>query len=109
MIKKVWNVIVSGIKSIFCRDTISKVWKILFGSGKSAIGSLLSDTALMDSAFKFSYALATGSDTVDRRATFDAKLKEWAKSNGYEIGTSALNAIREVAYAAVKAQAEQNS
>ena len=107
MIKKVWNVIVSGIKSIFCRDTISKVWKILFGSGKSAIGSLLS--ALMDAAFKFSYALATGSDTVDRRATFDAKLKEWAKSNGYEIGTSALNAIREVAYAAVKAQAEQNS
>lgn len=109
MITKVFKAIANGIKAIFCRQTISKVWTILFGSGKSAIGSLLSDTELMDAAFKFSWALATGSDTVDRRATFDAQLKSWAEENGYEIGTAALNAIREVAYSAVKAQQEQNS
>ena len=106
--KKLLDKITSFFKAIFGIETISKVWTILFGSAKTAIGSLLADQRLMDAAFAFSWALATGSDeSVDRKASFDAQLREWARSNGYEIGTAALNAIREVAYSAVRAQLEQ--
>ena len=104
--KKLWSLITSAIRAIFCHETISKVWQILFGAGKSSISSLLADPGLMDAAFDFSLSLALGADTVDKRATFDAQFSEWAKDRGYAIGTAALNAIRETAYAAVQAQLE---
>lgn len=108
--KKLWNTIVNGIKRLFSRETVSKVWTILFSAGKSAIGSLLSDPEVMDAAFEFSKALVQRDGTAElKRQAFDQEMTDWAKSSGREIGTAALNAIRETAYAAVKAEQEQQA
>lgn len=105
--KNLWNKICSWFAAIFCRDTVAKVWEIIFGKVKTSIGELLSDPALMNRAYELSKSLVTRDGTAgDKAAEFNAELKEWAKAEGYEIGTAALNAIRETAYAAVKAECE---
>lgn len=107
--KKIWNAIVAGFKAIFCHETISKVWEILFATSKTKIGELLSDTELMNQAFEVSKALLTSDKTADeKRRAFDAELKMWARGAGRDVGTAALNAIRETAYAAVCAELEQS-
>ena len=108
--KALWNAIVTGIKRLFRHETISKVWTILFSSGRSVIGSLLADPSVMDAAFEFSAALVTRDLTSDqKRDDFNRAMLTWAKSSGLEIGTAALNAIRETAYAAVVANTEQTT
>ena len=77
------------------------------GGVKTSIGDLLSDPALMNQAFELSKSLVTRDGTADEKAeAFNAHLKAWATAEGYEIGTAALNVIRETAYAAVKAESE---
>ena len=105
--KKLWNKICSCFAAIFCRETVAKVWEIIFGKVKTSIGELLSDPALMNQAFELSKSLVTKDGTASEKAdAFNAQLKAWAIAEGYEIGTAALNAIRETAYAAVKAECE---
>ena len=105
--KNLWNKICSWFAAIFCRDTVAKVWEIIFGKVKTSIGELLSDPELMNRAYELSKSLFTRDGTAgDKAAEFNAELKEWAKAEGYEIGTAALNAIREIAYASVKAECE---
>lgn len=106
--KKLWNKICAWFSAIFCQETISMVWEILFGGAKTSIGELLSDPALMDQAFAISKSLVTQDGTAaEKTEAFNAYLVDWAKAEGYKIGTSALNAIRETAYAAVKAEEAQ--
>ncbi len=105
--KKLWSKICIWFTAIFCRDTVAKVWEIIFGKVKTSIGELLSDPALMNQAFELSKALVTKDGTASEKAdSFNAQLKAWAIAEGYEIGTAALNVIRETAYAAVKAESE---
>jgi hypothetical protein len=105
--KKLWTKICSWFAAIFSRDTVAKVWEIIFGKVKTSIGELLSDPALMNQAFELSKSLVTKDGTASEKAeAFNAQLKAWAIAEGYEIGTAALNAIRETAYAAVKAECE---
>lgn len=105
--KKLWNKICSWFAAIFCRETVAKVWEIIFGKVKTSIGELLSDPALMNQAFELSKSIATFDGTASAKAEFfNEQLKAWAIAEGYEIGTAALNAIRETAYAAVKAECE---
>lgn len=105
--KALWEKICAWFSAIFCRETISKVWEILFGGVKTSVGELLSDTKLMNQAYEISKALLTGDESAsEKTAAFNQALKEFALKEGYEIGTSALNAIRETAYAAVKAECE---
>ena len=105
--KKLWSKILSWFSAIFCRDTVAKVWEIIFGKVKTSIGELLSDPELMNQAFELSKSLVTKDGTAGEKAdAFNSLLKAWAIAEGYEIGTAALNAIRETAYAAVKAEAE---
>lgn len=107
--KKLWNKICTWFSAIFCRETVSMVWEILFGGVKTSIGELLSDPALMNQAFAISKSLVTKDGTAaEKTEAFNTYLAEWAKAEGYKIGTAALNAIRETAYAAVQAEAEQN-
>lgn len=106
--KKLWNSIKAGFKRLFGIETISKVWDILFNAGKSAIGSLLADPEVMNTAFELSKSLVLKTGSSDeKREAFNAAMKDWASSSGKEISTAAMNAIRETAYAAVKAEAEQ--
>ena len=108
--KKLRNTIVNGIKRLFSRETVSKVWTILFSAGKSAIGSLLADPEVMDAAFDLSKSLLFMDGTsYEKKESFNSSMKDWAKREGREIGTAALNAIRETAYAAVKAEQEQQA
>ena len=105
--KKLWPKIRTWFAAIFCRETVAKVWEIIFGGVKTSIGDLLSDPALMNQAFELSKSLVTRDGTADEKAeAFNAHLKAWATAEGYEIGTAALNVIRETAYAAVKAESE---
>lgn len=108
--KKLLNKICSWFSAIFCRETVAKVWEIIFGKVKTSIGELLSDPALMNQAFELSKSLVTKDGTASEKAdAFNAQLKAWAIAEGYEIGTAALNAIREIAYSAVKAECESCS
>jgi hypothetical protein len=105
--KKLWSKIRTWFAAIFCRETVAKVWEIIFGGVKTSIGELLSDPVLMNLAFELSKSLATQDDSASEKAeSFNAHLKAWATTEGYEIGTAALNVIRETAYAAVKAESE---
>lgn len=105
--KTLWSKIRSWFSAIFCRKTVAKVWVIIFGGVKTSIGELLSDPTLMDEAFELSKSLVKQDGTASEKAeAFNARLKDWAIAEGYEIGTAALNAIRETAYAAVKAECE---
>lgn len=106
--KKLWNKIKACFEAIFCCETISKVWEILFGGVRTSIGELLSDTELMNQAFDLSKSLVSGDGTSEEKsAAFNEALKAWATTEGYNIGKAALNAIRETAYAAVVAESEQ--
>lgn len=105
--KKLWEKIKSCVAAIFCRDTVAKVWEILFGKVKTSIGELLSDPEIMNHAYELSKSLVTRDGTADEKAeAFNNQLKAYAIAEGYEIGTAALNVIRETAYAAVKAESE---
>ena len=105
--KEIWKKIKACFKAIFCRETISKVWTILFGGVKTSIGELLSNADLMDKAFELSKSLLLQDGTATSKAdAFNNTFKEWATAEGYKIGSSALNVIRETAYAAVKAETE---
>lgn len=105
--KKLWSKIRTWFAAIFCRETVAKVWEIIFGGVKTSIGELLSDPVLMNLAFELSKSLATQDGSASEKAeSFNAHLKAWATAEGYEIGTAALNVIRETAYAAVKAESE---
>lgn len=105
--KKIWSKISTWFTAIFCRETVAIVWEIIFGGVKTSIGELLSDPTLMNEAFELSKSLVTKDGTASEKAeAFNTRLKAWAIAEGYEIGTSALNAIRETAYAAVKAECE---
>lgn len=105
--KKLWSKIRTWFAAIFCRETVAKVWEIIFGGVKTSIGDLLSDPVLMNQAFELSKLIATRDGTADEKAeAFNNLLKAYAISEGYEIGTAALNVIRETAYAAVKAESE---
>lgn len=108
--KKLLKKIKACFAAIFSRETISKVWEILFGGVKTSIGELLSDPKLMDEAFEISKSFFSSSATAEeKRALFDGEFADWAREEGYEIGKAALNAIRETAYAAVKAEAEDQA
>ena len=105
--KKLWSKIRTWFTAIFCRETVSKVWQIIFGKVKTSIGELLSDPVLMNQAFELSKSLVIRDGTADEKAeAFNNQLKAYAIAEGYEIGTAALNVIRETAYAAVKAESE---
>lgn len=108
--KAIWKLIVNGFKAIFCRDTISKVWSILFNGGKSTVGGILSNTSIMNAAFYYAKSLASSSSSSDdKRDAFNKVMREYLSSQGITIGTSILNVIRETALAAVNAEAEQCS
>jgi len=107
---KIWSLIVAGFKAIFCRETISKVWTILFSAGKSTVGGILSNTEIMDAAFAYAKDLATSSKTSDeKKSAFDDLMKSYLTKQGVEVGTSILNVVRETALAAVNAEAEQSA
>jgi len=105
---KIWSLIKAGFKAIFCRDTVSKVWTILFNAGKSTVGGILSDTDIMNAAFAYAKELATSHTNSEvKKAAFDDLMKAFLKNQGIEVGTSILNVVRETALAAVNAEAEQ--
>lgn len=105
--KKLWSKICSWFVAVFSRSTVAKCWEILFGGVTNSIGELLADPKLMDQAFSVVKTLCSSSASADeKRAAFNTEFAAWAKAEGYEIGTSVLNAIRETAYAAAKAEAE---
>jgi len=107
---KIWSLIKTGFKAIFCRETISKVWTILFNSGKSTVGGILSNTELMNAAFAYAKELASNQTNSDvKKAAFDNLMKSYLQKQGIEVGTSILNVIRETALAAVNAEAEQTA
>jgi len=107
---KIWSLIKAGFKAIFCRETVSKVWTILFNGGKSTVGGILSNTELMDAAFDYVKELSTTQTNSDvKKASFDALMDSYLKNQGIEVGTSILNVIRETALAAVNAEAELSS
>jgi len=107
---KISSIIKAGIKAIFCRETVSKVWTILFNSGKSTVGGILSNSELMDVAFSYAKDLATNQTNSDvKRAAFDNLMRSYLRKMGIEVGTSILNVIRETALAAVNAEAEQSA
>lgn len=107
---KIWSLIKTGFKAIFCRETISKVWTILFNSGKSTVGGILSNTELMNAAFAYAKELASNQTNSDvKKAAFDNLMRSYLQKQGIEVGTSILNVIRETALAAVNAEAEQNA
>ena len=104
---KLWSKIKTWLSAIFCRSTVAKVWEILFGGVSTSICELLSDPKLMNQAFSVVKTLYSSTASAEeKRAAFDTEFAAWAKSEGYEISTSILNAIRETAYAAAKAEAE---
>jgi len=105
---KIWSLIKTGFKAIFYRETVSKVWTILFSSGKSTVGGILSNTEIMDAAFEYVKELATNQTNSDvKKASFDNLMRTYLYQHGIDIGTSILNVIRETALAAVNAEAEQ--
>jgi len=107
---KIWSLIKTGFKAIFCRETVSKVWTILFNSGKSTVGGILSNTDLMNAAFDYAKALATNNTNSDiKKAAFDSLMRTWLTNQGQEVSASILNVIRETALAAVNAEAEQTA
>jgi len=104
---KIWSIIKTGFKAIFCRETVSKVWTILFNGGKSTVGGILSNTELMNAAFAYAKELATNQTNSDvKKASFDNLMRTYLHNHGIEIGTSILNVVRETALAAVNAEAE---
>jgi len=107
---RIWSLVKSCIKAVFRRETVSKVWTILFAGGKSTVGGILANTDLMDAAFDYAKALAAGNATSDaKRASFDSLMRDYLVSQGVEVGTSVLNVVRETALAAVNAEAEQSA
>ena len=105
-----WNLICSAFRAIFCRDTVSKVWKILFNTGRTAIGDLLSNEAIMDAAYDYAAAqLQSDASAADKASTFDRLMRDYLTSQGIAAATSAINVIRETAVAAVKAEQELQS
>lgn len=107
---KIWELIKTGFKAVFCRETVSKVWTILFNGGKSTVGGILSNTEIMDAAFAYAKGLATDqADGAAKKAAFDSLMRDYLRQRGVEIGTSILNVVRETALAAVNAEAEQSA
>lgn len=105
---KIWSLIKTGFKAVFCRETVSKVWTILFNAGKSTVGGILSNAEIMDAAFAYAKGLAADeADSAAKKAAFDGLMREYLRQRGVEVGASILNVIRETALAAVNAEAEQ--
>lgn len=105
---KIWSLITTCFKAIFCRETVSKVWTILFNGGKSTVGGILSNTDIMDAAFDYVKELATTNNNSDeKKSAFDDLMRSYLQNRGIEVGTSILNVVRETALAAVNAEAEQ--
>jgi len=105
---KIWAIIKSGFKAIFCRETISKVWTILFNGGKSTVGGILSNTEIMNAAFAYAKELATNQTNSEvKKAAFDNLMRSYLREQGLDVATSILNVVRETALAAVNAEAEQ--
>lgn len=92
----------------FSKDNIAKVWKILFDGVVTATVALLTNKALMDAAFEISLSiLGLKADGNEKAKAFDDKMADWCSLHGRPIPSKAeMNAIREVAYAAVRSQEE---
>lgn len=105
---KIWTMIKSCCKALFCRETVSKVWTILFSGAKTSVSGILTNTEIMDAAFGIAKSLMSSDATSEEKKTaFDAALKAYLTQQGKEVGTSILNVVRETAVAAVKAELEQ--
>lgn len=105
---KIWNLIKTCCKAIFCHETVSKVWTILFNSGKSTAAGLLTNTELMNTAFEVAKSLAAGDKSAeDKKAAFNSALTDYLRDQGHAVSASLLNMIRETALAAVNAEKEQ--
>lgn len=105
---KIWSMVKSCCKALFCRETVSKVWTILFSGAKTAASGILANTEIMDAAFGIAKSLMSSDATSDeKKAAFDAAMKAYLTQQGREVGTSILNVVRETAVAAAKAELEQ--
>lgn len=102
--------IVKGFKAIFCRETVSKVWSILFNGGKTTVGDILSNTSIMNAAFDYAKSLMYSDSSSDsKRDTFNQLMTNYLDAQGKNVATSVMNVIRETALAAVNAESEQQS
>jgi len=107
---KICNLIKRACKAIFSRDTVSKVWEILFSGAKTTSSSFLANTEIMNAAFDYAKSLSSSDASSDsKRDTFDSLMRDYLVSQGKNVGTSILNVIRETALAAVKAEAETSA
>lgn len=106
--KAIWNMIKSAVLALFNRETVSKVWTILFSGAKTTVSNILADPAIMDAAYDYAASLVTSNATSDsKRETFNTLMRDYLVAQGKTVGTALLNAIRETAYAAVLANQEQ--
>lgn len=98
---KLWN----WIKSLFTGDRIGVVWRTIFTAAKSTLAQMVSDPDNQSAALDLVKRLASsGMTNEQKRAEFDAQLREWAAAAGKNLTEAAINALRENAVVAAKCE-----
>lgn len=83
---------------------------MLFTYASSASVKALLDPAVQSKAYELALALQNEGMSAEKKAeAFNRLMGEWMAKTGMAFGTSILNAIRELAVAAVKAKSEVES
>ena len=98
---KLWE----WVKSLFTAEKIGVIWTALFTAAKSTVARMVSDPDNQKAAFDLVKHLALSGMTNDeKRDEFNAQMRSWAKAAGRSLTDAAINALRETAVVALKAE-----
>ena len=95
------------IKGLFAKKTVGVIFRIIFGATASATAQALCDPAVQEKALEIAKMLQEQDlDATEKARLFNKMMKQWFDRAGRMIGASLLNAIRELAVAALKTSRE---
>lgn len=95
------------IKGLFTKKAVGIIFRIIFNATASATAQALCDPAVQDKALEIAKMLQEqGLDAAEKARLFNQMMAQWLEQAGRKIGTSLLNAIRELAVAALKTSRE---
>lgn len=94
--------------SMFCKDNLGKLLKILILRATSVAAKEILDKQNQETAYNFVKALNARDDltNAEKAKIFNEQMLIWTKKLGREISESAINCLRELAVNALKCESQ---
>lgn len=101
--------IIKAITSLFSKNNIGILFKILAIKAGSAIAKEIMNPQNQQKAYEFVKDLASRKDLTNKEKAdeFNKKMKKYLKSLGKKIADSTINCLRELAVNAFKCESEE--